>query len=80
MSIKGVEEVLSRAMSDATFAESLFADAEKALVGFDLTAEEADSFKTLFREDLSKMAQASPEERKSFGWSNHNQTALKVIR
>ena len=79
MSTKGIEEVLSRAMSDAAFAESLFADVEKALTGFDLTTEEADSFKALSREDLSKMAQASPEERRSFGWSNHNETFLKVI-
>ena len=78
MSAKGIEEVLSRAMSDAVFADALFADAEKALASFDLTAEEVASFKGMSREDLNAFSNASPEERKSFGWSNHNETALKI--
>ena len=78
MSTKTVEEILSRAMSDATFADALFADPAKALEGLDLTAEEAASFKDLHREDLNKMAHASLEERKSFGWNNHNESALKI--
>ena len=76
MSQQTVESVLTRAMGDAAFAESLFANPEKALTGFDLTAEEIASFKELAREDLGKMAQASLEERKSFGWSNHNESML----
>jgi hypothetical protein len=78
MSAQSVESVLSKAMSDTAFADALFADPAKALAGFDLTAEEAASFKDLRREDLSKMAQASPEDRVSFGWLNHNQSALSV--
>jgi len=65
MSTKGIEEVLSRAMSDAAFADVLFADAEKALAGFDLTAEEATKFKGMSRADFEIFAKASPEERKS---------------
>lgn len=76
MSQQTIESVLTRAMSDAAFAELLFANPDSALAGFDLTAEEVASFKGLAREDLSKMAQASLEDRKSFGWQNHNETML----
>jgi len=66
MSTKGIEQVLSRAMSDNTFADQLFADPEKALTGFDLTSEEIAKFKGMSRNDLSAMTSLAPEERKSF--------------
>ena len=78
MSEQTVEAILSKAMSDAKFADALFADPEKALAGYDLTAEEAASFKELSRADLGKMVHASLEERRSMGWNNHNETALTV--
>jgi len=75
-----LEAVLSRAMNDAEFAEALFTNAEKALAEYDLTAEEKDQLKSMSRTDFDAFSSASPEERKSFGWSNHNQSALKVAK
>jgi hypothetical protein len=65
MSTEAVESVLSRAMSDAAFANTLFANVELALTGFDLTGEEVEKFKGLARADFDTLM-ASPEERKSF--------------
>ena len=80
MSAQSVESVLSKAMSDASFADALFADPEKALAGYDLTKEEIASFKELSRDDLGKMAGITLEERVSMGWNNHNQSALTINR
>jgi hypothetical protein len=66
MSTKGIEEVLSRAMSDSAFADLLLANPNQALVGFDLTATESAKFRAMSRADIDKWAKASPEERKSF--------------
>ncbi len=63
MSAQSVESILSKAMSDAAFADALFADPEKALAGFDLTREEIASLKNLSRAQFEAM---TPEERKSF--------------
>ena len=79
MSTQGIEAVLSRAMSDAKFADQLFANPAQSLAGFELTTEEAATFKGMARVDFDKLIQASPEERKSMGiQSNHNETALQV--
>ena len=67
MSVESVESILSRAMSDATFAELLFSNPEQALAGFDLTAEETATFKNMSRADFDKWSHLSAEERKSFG-------------
>jgi hypothetical protein len=67
MSAASVETVLSRAMSDSVFAEQLFANPDQALADFELTADEAATFKGMARTDFEKLIQASPEERKSFG-------------
>ena len=64
MSAQSVESILSKAMSDAKFADALFADPEKALTGYDLTSDERAKFKSLTRAHFEGM---SPEERKSFG-------------
>jgi len=58
-----LETVLSRAMSDAAFAEQLFADAEKALAGYDLTTDEVVQIKSMSRTEFQATA---TEERKSF--------------
>jgi hypothetical protein len=89
MSIKGIESVLSRAMSDLAFADELFANPSKVLSDFDLTTEEVAKFKKMSRVEFDKFAKASPEERKSFsffelergvgpGGTNHNETILKI--
>jgi hypothetical protein len=65
MSAKGVQDVLTRAMGEKAFADSLFSNTEQALAGFDLTPEELGKFKGMNRADFEKYAAASPEERKS---------------
>ena len=77
MSQQTVESILTRAMSDTAFADSLFANPEQALTGFDLTAEEVTNLKAMSRADFEQYAKATPEERKSFGTgTNHNETML----
>jgi hypothetical protein len=61
------ETILTRAMSDGAFANLLFTDPDKALADYELTAEEVASLKGMPREEFDQFAQASPEERKSFG-------------
>ena len=83
MSVKAVESVLSRAMSDKSFASLLFSEAEQALVGFDLTEEEIASLKAITHANFDLLSKLAPEKRKSMGdkWGltgNHNETALKV--
>lgn len=78
MSAKSVETILSRAMSDAKFADSLFASPDQALNGYDLTAEEADTLKHLSRADFDQYVKASPEDRKSLSPFNHNENGLKL--
>jgi hypothetical protein len=60
-----IETILSRAMSDSTFAEQLFADVEKALTGYSLTTEEIAKLKGMSRGELNAMTALAPEERKS---------------
>jgi hypothetical protein len=64
-----IETILTRAMSDPAFADLLFSDAEKALAGYDLSAEELASLKSMSRLDFEKFSAAAPEERKSFAFS-----------
>ena len=60
-----IETILSRAMSDAAFAEQLFADTEKALAGYNLTTAEIAKLKGMSHGDLNSMTALAPEERKS---------------
>ena len=64
-------------MSDPEFANQLFTDSEQALAGFDLSADEITSLKSMSRAEFDKFTNASPEDRKSFAiaW-NHNETIL----
>ena len=78
MSATGIESILSRAMSDSAFADQLFNDPEQALAGLDLTTEEAASLRSISRAEFDQFAAATPEERKSFGWANHNESVLVV--
>jgi hypothetical protein len=93
MSTQSVETILSRAMSDTAFAASLFSNPERALVAYDLSAEETASLKAMTRADFETLATGSPEERRSFSLhcaggthipevssGNHNETALHVRR
>ena len=66
MLTKTIEAVLSRAMSDKSFADALFANAEKALAEYNLTAAEIAKFKGLFSMDVEVIAASAPEERRSF--------------
>jgi len=67
MSAETVKVVKIRAATDAAFRESLFADVESALAGYDLTEAEINDFKNMSHEDLDKSAKDAPEERKSMG-------------
>jgi hypothetical protein len=91
MSAQTVETILSRAMSDGSFADQLFTNPDQALAGFELTAEEVVSLKGISRADIETYSTASPEERRSFSLGihgsgglnpyiggNHNETALHV--
>ena len=62
MSAKGIQEVLSRAMTDTAFAKSLFTDTENALKGYDLTAGEIAEFRELSHTEIESM---DAEDRKS---------------
>ena len=57
-----IETILSRAMSDDTFAEQIFSDAETALAEYNLPADEVAKFKGLSRVQFDAM---TPDERKS---------------
>ena len=75
MSDQSVESILTKAMSDPAFADLLFSDLEKAVTGYDLTAEEIGNLKNMSRAEFDKAANGSAEERKSFGFRiNHNET------
>jgi len=56
MSTKGIETILTKAIEDPKFADALFADPEKALAGFDLTAEEIAKFKDFSRAQFDEIA------------------------
>ena len=60
MSIETFQRILTRAASDAAFADLLFADPERALAGCDLTPEEVLSLKLMSRSDLSQYVFLSP--------------------
>ena len=57
-----IETILSRAMSDADFAEQLFTDAETALAEYALSADDVLKLKGLSRAQFDAMP---PDERKS---------------
>jgi len=79
MSVKAIETILDRAMNDIEFAAQMLTNPKEALAIYDLTTEEIGRFESLSMADFDAFAEASPEERKSFGLRlNHNQTILKL--
>ena len=58
-----LETILARMMSEPDFAQQLFAHADQALRGYELTAEELIQIKSISQTNLNAMAL---EERKSF--------------
>ena len=80
MSDQSVESILTKAMSDPAFADLLFSNLEKAVTGYDLTAEEIGNLKNMSRAEFDKAANGSTEERKSFGLRyNHNELILSTL-
>jgi len=61
-----IENILTRMMSDANFADAVFADAARALAGYDLHLDEISKFKDLSRAQFDAMA-TNPEDRISLG-------------
>jgi len=66
------EPILTRMMNEPEFAEAVFANPEKALAEYNLTAEGLAVFKGLTRAQFEEM---SSDDRKSFGLPyNHNES------
>jgi len=65
-----IETILDRMMNEPDFADAVFADVEKTLAEYKLSAEELSKYKDISREDFDAFASASPEERKSLGGTN----------
>ena len=62
-----IETILTRMINEPSFAEAVFADMEKALSEYDLSAKEMDEIKEISRMEFEAFVDASPEERKSMG-------------
>ena len=61
------ETILSRMMNEPAFAEAVFADSQRTLAEYNLSADEIAKFKGISRADFEAFVLASPEERRSFG-------------
>lgn len=78
MSASSVQAILSRAMSESSFADLLFNNPDQALAPYELTAEESATLKSMRRTDFDQWTSVLPEEPGAFGWrSNHNEISLK---
>jgi len=69
------ETILTRMIKEPEFAEAVFANAEKTLAEYKLSADELTKFKSLTRSEFEGM---TPEDRKSFGLlgGNHNEIVI----
>jgi hypothetical protein len=56
MSKEAVQQIIGKAVTDAEFRNTLFADPNKALEGYDLTEQEIAGLKTLDAETMDTMA------------------------
>jgi len=65
-----VESILSRAMNDAEFVEQLFANPDKALAGYNLSAEETAQIKKMTRSEFNSMMAEMPESLMPVSGSN----------
>ena len=63
-----LETVLTRAMNDPSFADALFADSEKALAEYHLSAGMMEKFKHISRAEFDAL---DAEERKSMSILDH---------
>ena len=68
MSKEALESVIGRAVTDSEFRQSLFANPDEALAGFDLTDQEIAGLKTLDAETLDSMAGTLDERISKWGW------------
>jgi hypothetical protein len=73
-----LETILSRMMSEPAFAEAVFADSEKALVDYKLSAGEIIKFKGTSRTDFETLTSQAPEERKSLAKGFDSQGRLLI--
>ena len=77
MSAKAVEEILKRAMMEEEFASLVFTNPEIALAGYDLTTDEIAAIVGM-QSNVEVIAETYPQERKSFGWFNHNEILCRI--
>ena len=74
-----IEAVLERMMADEDFARRVLEDANGALAGSGLGAEDMAALASMTRADFTQFASATPEERKSFGHTGqHNETFVRT--
>ncbi len=72
MSREAVQQVIEKAVVDSQFRESLFANPDKALTGYDLTAQETANLKSIDAESMESLAGGLDERiSKAFimGWT-----------
>jgi hypothetical protein len=69
-----LETILTRAMSDPTFADLLFADVEKALSEYELTADEIATLKSMSRAEFETL---DAENRRSMSVSAAKKTTTE---
>ncbi len=72
-----IETILSRAMSDPSFAEALFADPENALAEYQLPADMLARFKSISRAEFEALG---TEERKSMVTLIDQITTIKGVK
>jgi hypothetical protein len=75
-----IESILNRMMNEPAFANAVFADSEKALTEYNLSAEEFSRLNKISRADFEKFASTAPEERKSFSVSTARGGGFYQIR
>ena len=76
MSASSVQAILSRAISEAAFTELLLRDPERALSGYELSADEIVTLKSMSRADFDQWTSVLPEQRRSFGGWNRNESIV----
>jgi len=76
--VSTIETILTRMMKDPAFADAVFADVEKALVEFNLPAEEIEKLKGISRADFEALSSQAPEERNSLAMGIDPQGRLLV--
>jgi hypothetical protein len=75
-----IETILSRMMNEPAFAEAVFADSEKALAEYHLSADMISKFKGISRAGFEALATQAPEERKSLASNNLGRMIVGIDR